>query len=47
MTKTETLTEGKWNESETSEYTKAAEIYNPVLQFLKKLQEENKEDDDG
>jgi len=42
-----TLTEGKWNETESREYKKAAEIYNPVLKFLKTLQEENKEDNDG
>tara|TARA_R110000744_G_scaffold148567_3_gene261628 strand:- start:129 stop:272 length:144 start_codon:yes stop_codon:yes gene_type:complete len=47
MSEGKTLTEGKWNESETREYTRAAEIYNPVIRFLKKLQEENKEDDDG
>tara|TARA_R100000458_G_C8254115_1_gene230494 strand:+ start:1116 stop:1259 length:144 start_codon:yes stop_codon:yes gene_type:complete len=47
MGKKESLAYGKWNETESNEYKKAAEIYNPVLQFLKKLQEENKEDTDG
>tara|TARA_R110000824_G_scaffold355905_1_gene543137 strand:+ start:285 stop:428 length:144 start_codon:yes stop_codon:yes gene_type:complete len=47
MSEEKTLAAGKWNETESSEYTQAAKIYNPVLQFLKKLQEENKEDDDG
>jgi len=42
-----TLTEGKWNETESSKYKKAAKIYDPVLKFLKTLQEENKEDNDG
>tara|TARA_R110002012_G_scaffold58368_1_gene151443 strand:- start:8 stop:175 length:168 start_codon:yes stop_codon:yes gene_type:complete len=36
-----TLAEGKWNEAETSEYKKAAKMYDPVLRFLKQLQEEN------
>ena len=42
-----TLTEGKWNESETREYKKAAKIYDPVIRFLKKLQQENEEDNNG
>ena len=45
--KGKTLTAGKWNETESSEYKKAAKIYNPVIQFLKTLQKENEEDTDG
>ena len=47
MSKEKTLTAGKWNETESSKYKKAAKIYDPVLKFLKTLQEENKEDTDG
>lgn len=39
-----TLTAGKWNETESSEYTGAAKIHDPVLRFLKQLQKENEED---
>ena len=44
MAKKETLTEGKWNETESSEYKKAKKIYDPVLKFLEQLQKENEED---
>lgn len=39
--KGKTLTAGKWNETESSEYKRAAKMYDPVLRFLKQLQEEN------
>jgi hypothetical protein len=41
MPKGKTLTAGKWNETESNEYNRAAKMYDPVLRFLKKLQEEN------
>ena len=47
MGKKESLACGKWNETESNEYKRAAKIYDPVLQFLKKLQKENEEDTDG
>ena len=41
MPKGKTLTAGKWNETESNEYNRAAKMYDPVLRFLKQLQEEN------
>ncbi len=37
----ETLSCGKWNETESNEYKRAAKIYDPLLRFLRQLQEEN------
>jgi hypothetical protein len=37
----ESLACGKWNETESNEYKRAAKIYDPVLRFLRQLQEEN------
>jgi hypothetical protein len=41
MKKMESLACGKWNETESNEYKRAAKIYDPVLRFLRQLQEEN------
>ena len=44
MAEEESLTEGKWGETE-STYQRAKKIYEPVLKFLRLLQKENEEDD--